>query len=68
MIATGCVPAPERIEGLQEAGDHFYQYEPARQLARRLASIEKGRIFITVSFPQPPTCRTNAASLRWKPP
>ena len=23
VIATGCVPAPERIEGLQEAGDHF---------------------------------------------
>ncbi|MGH8382254.1 NAD(P)/FAD-dependent oxidoreductase [Pseudomonas sp.] len=54
VIATGCVPAPERIEGLQQGGDHFYQYEPARQLARRLASIEKGRIFITVSFPQTP--------------
>ncbi|AIL62505.1 NAD(P)/FAD-dependent oxidoreductase [Pseudomonas alkylphenolica] len=54
VIATGCVPAPERIEGLQQGGDHFYQYEPARQLAQRLASIEKGRIFITVSFPQTP--------------
>lgn len=54
VIATGCVPAPERIEGLQQAGDHFYQYEAARQLARRLASIDKGRIFITVSFPQTP--------------
>ena len=54
VIATGCVPAPERIEGLQQGGDHFYQYEPARQLAQRLASIERGRIFITVSFPQTP--------------
>jgi len=54
VIATGCVPAPERIEGLQEAGDHFYQYLPARQLAQRLNTIEKGRIFITVSFPQTP--------------
>lgn len=54
VIATGCVPAPERIAGLQEAGDHFYQYLPARQLAQRLNSIEKGRIFITVSFPQTP--------------
>ncbi|MNP01382.1 Sulfide dehydrogenase [flavocytochrome c] flavoprotein chain precursor [compost metagenome] len=54
VIATGCVPAPERIEGLQQGGDHFYQYEPARQLAQRLARIEKGRIFITVSFPQTP--------------
>lgn len=54
VIATGCVPAPERIEGLKEAGDHFYQYEPARQLAQRLSTIEKGRIFITVSFPQTP--------------
>ncbi|MNJ39418.1 Sulfide dehydrogenase [flavocytochrome c] flavoprotein chain precursor [compost metagenome] len=54
VIATGCVPAPERIEGLQQGGDHFYQYQPARQLAQRLANIEKGRIFITVSFPQTP--------------
>ncbi|MFJ4086280.1 NAD(P)/FAD-dependent oxidoreductase [Pseudomonas psychrophila] len=54
VIATGCVPAPERIEGLKEAGDHFYQYEPARQLAQRLSTIEKGRIFVTVSFPQTP--------------
>ncbi len=54
VIATGCVPAPERIEGLKEAGDHFYQYEPARQLAQRLGSIKRGRIFITVSFPQTP--------------
>ncbi|WP_285430173.1 FAD/NAD(P)-binding oxidoreductase [Pseudomonas sp. fls2-241-R2A-110] len=54
VIATGCVPAPERIEGLKEAGDHFYQYKPARQLAQRLSTIQKGRIFITVSFPQTP--------------
>lgn len=54
VIATGCVPTPERIEGLKEAGDHFYQYQPARQLAERLGTIKKGRIFITVSFPQTP--------------
>ncbi|MFC6339845.1 NAD(P)/FAD-dependent oxidoreductase [Pseudomonas sp. CCM 7891] len=54
VIATGCVPSPERIEGLKEAGDHFYQYEPARQLAQRLSTIKQGRIFITVSFPQTP--------------
>lgn len=54
VIATGCVPAPERIEGLKEAGDHFYQYTPARLLAERLSTIKKGRIFITVSFPQTP--------------
>lgn len=54
VIATGCVPAPERIEGLREAGDHFYQYEPARQLASRLATIERGRIFVSVTFPKTP--------------
>lgn len=54
VIATGCVPAPERIEGLKEAGDHFYQYTPARLLAERLSTIKKGRIFITVAFPQTP--------------
>ncbi len=52
VVATGCVPAPERIEGLPEAGDHFYQYQPARRLAEKLMSIEKGRIFITVNFPK----------------
>lgn len=54
VIATGCVPAPERIEGLKEAGDHFYQYAAARQLAERLNAIERGRIFISVSFPKTP--------------
>lgn len=66
VIATGCLPAPERIEGLQEAGDHFYQYDPARQLAQRLSTIEKGRIFISVSFPRRPTFHISAVSLRWK--
>ncbi|WP_198970044.1 NAD(P)/FAD-dependent oxidoreductase [Xylophilus sp. ASV27] len=54
VISTGCVPAPERIEGLAEAGDHFYQHAPARQLADKLARIEKGRIFVTVTFPKTP--------------
>ncbi|AKP89773.1 NAD(P)/FAD-dependent oxidoreductase [Achromobacter ruhlandii] len=54
VIATGCVPAPERIEGLREAGDHFYQYEPARQLASRLSTIERGRVFVSVTFPKTP--------------
>lgn len=54
VFATGCVPWPDKIEGQAQAGDHFYQYQPARQLAQKLATIEKGRIFITVSFPQTP--------------
>ncbi|MGP5739598.1 NAD(P)/FAD-dependent oxidoreductase [Pseudomonas aeruginosa] len=54
VIATGCVPAPERIEGLKEAGEHFYQYQPARRLAEHLANLESGRVFITVSFPKTP--------------
>ncbi|ALE94507.1 NAD(P)/FAD-dependent oxidoreductase [Serratia marcescens] len=54
VFATGCVPWPERIEGLAQAGDHFYQYQAARRLAQKLATIEKGRIFITVSFPETP--------------
>ncbi len=54
VISTGCVPAPERIEGLAQAGDHFYQHGPARQLADKLARIEKGRVFITVTFPKTP--------------
>ncbi|MET1116786.1 MAG: FAD/NAD(P)-binding oxidoreductase [Comamonas sp.] len=54
VISTGCVPCPERIEGLAEGGDHFYQHAPARQLADKLARIEKGRVLITVTFPRTP--------------
>lgn len=54
VIATGLLSAPERIEGLKEAGDHFYDYAPALRLAEKLKTIEKGRIFVTVSFPETP--------------
>jgi sulfide:quinone oxidoreductase len=54
VVSTGCIPSPERIEGLKEAGDHFYLHDPARQLADKLRKIEKGRIFITVNFPKTP--------------
>ncbi|WP_414463556.1 FAD/NAD(P)-binding oxidoreductase [Hyphomicrobium sp. DY-1] len=54
VVSTGCLPAPERVPGMKEAGDYFYQYEPARQLAEKLRKFEKGRIFITVNFPKTP--------------
>lgn len=54
VISTGCVPSPERIEGLKEAGDHFYQTDPAKKLAEKLRTIKEGRIFITVNFPKTP--------------
>ncbi|MBK0327580.1 NAD(P)/FAD-dependent oxidoreductase [Rhodobacteraceae bacterium F11138] len=54
VVSTGCLPAPERIEGLKEAGDYFYQYDPARQLSEKLRKLEKGRVFITVNFPETP--------------
>ncbi|HHG5368187.1 TPA: FAD/NAD(P)-binding oxidoreductase [Pseudomonas aeruginosa] len=54
VVATGCLPAPERIPGMKEAGDYFYQYSPARQLADKLLKLEKGRVFITVNFPRTP--------------
>src|SRR5690554_2889196 len=54
VISTGCIPAPERIEGLKEAGDHFYQHDPAMQPYKNLSTIEKGRIFIGVTFPKTP--------------
>lgn len=54
VISTGCIPSPERIEGLKEAGDHFYQYAAARQMAERISSIKKGRVLITVNFPKTP--------------
>lgn len=52
VLSTGCVPAPEKIEGLKEGGDHFYQHAPARQLAERLSKLEKGRVLVTVTFPK----------------
>lgn len=54
VVSTGCIPSPERIPGLKEAGDSFYQYDAARKLAAKLQTIEKGRIFITVNFPKTP--------------
>lgn len=54
IVSTGCLPAPERIPGLKEAGDYFYQQKPALQMAERLRKFEKGRIFITVNFPKTP--------------
>ncbi|QXX82882.1 NAD(P)/FAD-dependent oxidoreductase [Providencia sp. R33] len=54
VVATGCVPRPDRIEGLKEIGNNFYAYDAARKLADQIAKIEKGRIFITVSFPETP--------------
>lgn len=54
VVSTGCLPAPERIPGLKEGGDYFYQHEPARRLAQKLRTIEKGRIFVTVNFPKTP--------------
>ena len=52
VIATGLLSASERIEGLKEAGDHFYEYGPALRLSKKLQTIEEGRIFVTVSFPE----------------
>lgn len=54
VVSTGCIPAPERIPGMKEGGDHFYLHDPARQLADKLRKMEKGRIFITVNFPKTP--------------
>jgi sulfide:quinone oxidoreductase len=52
VVSTGCLPAPERIPGLKEAGDYFYQQKPALQMAERLRKFEKGRI--TVNVPKTP--------------
>lgn len=41
VIATGCVPSPERIEGLAEAGDHFFVR--ARAPARRTDRANRAR-------------------------
>lgn len=54
VVSTGCIPSPERIPGLKEAGDHFYQHDPAMQLYHKLSTIEKGRVFIGVTFPKTP--------------
>lgn len=54
VVSTGCIPSPERIPGLKEGGDHFYQHDPAMQLYHKLSTIKKGRIFIGVTFPKTP--------------
>lgn len=54
VFATDYVHWPKRIEGSVLASDQFYQYQAARRLAHKLATIEKGRVFITVSFSEMP--------------
>ena len=54
VFATGCVPWLENTEGLVLAGDQFYQHQAARRLLYKLATIEKGRISISVSFSETP--------------
>lgn len=54
VVSTGCVPSPERIPGLKEGGDHFYLHDPALQLFRKISTIEKGRVFVGVTFPTTP--------------
>lgn len=54
VLATGCEVAADRIPGLTEGGDWFYSYEGAKKLSQKLATIESGRILITVNFPKTP--------------
>lgn len=54
VLATGCEIAADRIPGLTEAGDWFYSYEGAKKLSQKLATIESGRILVTVNFPKTP--------------
>jgi len=54
VLATGCEAAPEKIPGLEEAGDWFYTYEGAKELAKKFAKIKKGRVLVTVNFPKTP--------------
>ena len=68
VLATGCVPRLDRIEGLAEAGNHFYQYEAARKLADKIATIEKGRVFITALFLKRQMYLTNVVLRQWKQP
>lgn len=54
VLATGCEVAADRIPGLTEGGDWFYSYEGAKKLSQKLATIQSGRILITVNFPKTP--------------
>lgn len=54
VLATGCVPAPERIPGLKEAGDWFYTYEGAKKLAKKYEGLKNGKVLVTVNFPKTP--------------
>lgn len=54
VLATGCEIAADRIPGLKEGGDWFYDYEGAKKLAKKFAKIKKGRVLITVNFPKTP--------------
>lgn len=48
VIATGSRPTPEDVEGLQEAGHHFYTEAAALALKAALESFKGGRIVVGV--------------------
>lgn len=54
VLATGCEVAPEKIAGLSEGGDWFYTYEGAKTLAKKFHKLKKGRVLVTVNFPETP--------------
>lgn len=51
VIATGSVPSPELVPGMVEGAHHFYTEEGALRLQEALASLQQGRVLITVSVP-----------------
>ncbi len=45
VIATGCIPKPERIEGLKDIGNHFYAYEASRKLEINLLRLKRSNFY-----------------------
>jgi len=54
VLATGCEVAANRIPGLEEGGDWFYNYEGAKKIAKKFEKLKKGRVLVTINFPKTP--------------
>lgn len=65
VIATGCQPRPDRISGMKEAADHFYQYQPARW-RKNWQNSKKAGFLLRFLSRIPLMFLTSVVSRRWK--
>ncbi|QJW57602.1 Sulfide-quinone reductase [Serratia plymuthica] len=67
VFATGCVPWPERIEGLAQAGITSISIRRPGSWHKSWRRSKKAAFLLPSPFLKRPTCHTNVASRRLRP-